>query len=254
MSMPFLPLYVTDYEADTAHLSLEEDGIYMRLLRLCWRTPGCSIPTDPAWITRMLRITEDQFERHAKPVLGEFFVAKGGRYTQPRLLREHDKATRTCHARKESGSRGGKAKALKSREIDPSKPSSKTVANLYHLEPDIELYIPNTNVFGSEAAVEQVSVAVEDAVEEPVEDLSRILWGRWVRWMIECGVAERAARSMIGKWRKVTDDMTICRAFEDAQREGVVDPIPWMRVRLEKPVVDLNKIAMELGNEWTASS
>jgi hypothetical protein len=72
--------------------------------------------------------------------------------------------------------------------------------------------------------------------------------------MIECGVAERAARSMIGKWRKVTDDMTICRAFEDAQREGVVDPIPWMRVRLEKPVVDLDKIARELGNEWTTSS
>jgi hypothetical protein len=202
----------------------------------------------------MLRITEDQFERHAKPVLGEFFIAKGGRYTQPRLLREHDKATRTCHARKESGSRGGKAKALKAREIDPSKPSSKTVAKLYHLEPDIELDIPITNVIGSEAAVEPVSVAVEEVVEEPVEDLSRILWGRWVKWMIECGVAERAARSMIGKWRKVTDDMTICRAFEDAQREGVVDPIPWMRVRLEKPVVDLDKIARELGNEWTTSS
>ena len=32
--IPYLPLYVNDFEGDTAHLSLEEDGAYNRLIRL----------------------------------------------------------------------------------------------------------------------------------------------------------------------------------------------------------------------------
>ena len=32
--LPYFPLYPTDFEADTSHLTLEEDGAYNRLLRL----------------------------------------------------------------------------------------------------------------------------------------------------------------------------------------------------------------------------
>lgn len=35
MGLPYFPLYVDDYEADTPHLTLEEDGAFSRLLRLC---------------------------------------------------------------------------------------------------------------------------------------------------------------------------------------------------------------------------
>ena len=252
MSVPFLPLYVTDYEADTAHLSIEEDGAYMRLLRLCWRTPGCSIPSDPAWLKRMLRMTDEQFDRHAKPVLSEFFVIEKGRYVQHRLLREYDKAMQTRRARKESGSRGGKVKALKTNEMTPSKCSSKTVANLKHLELELELY--NSDPYGSDAErVEPPLAEVEPVVaEEPVVDLSRIIWGRWIKWLVETGVAEKHARSFIGKMRQVATDRDICDAFEEAQAGGVVDPVPWLRKRLDKPVVDLNKIMGELQHEWTA--
>ena len=34
MRTPYFPLHVADYEAKTAHLTIEEDGAYMRLLRL----------------------------------------------------------------------------------------------------------------------------------------------------------------------------------------------------------------------------
>ena len=40
MKVPYFPLYIADYDSKTAHLTLEEDGAYLRLLRLCWRTPG----------------------------------------------------------------------------------------------------------------------------------------------------------------------------------------------------------------------
>ena len=75
--LPTLPLFVDDYEAATAHLTLEEDGAYMRLLRLCWRTPGCSIPDDHAWIRRRMRATEEQYETVIKPLIKEFFVRDG---------------------------------------------------------------------------------------------------------------------------------------------------------------------------------
>ncbi|MGH3055781.1 MAG: DUF1376 domain-containing protein, partial [Gaiellaceae bacterium] len=47
--LPFLPLWIAKYEAKTSHLSFAEDGAYMRLLRLCWVTPGGTLPADDAW-------------------------------------------------------------------------------------------------------------------------------------------------------------------------------------------------------------
>ena len=114
---PYVPLYVDDYEAATAHLTAEEDGVYMRLLRLCWRTPGCSIPNDPAWIARKIRLSKDDFERVAKPVIDEFFKVQRGRLIQKRLKDEYESISRKKSARVRAGKRGGDAKALKTKEI-----------------------------------------------------------------------------------------------------------------------------------------
>jgi len=112
---PFIPLYVDDFEAATAHLSLEEDGVYNRLMRLCWRTPGCSIPADEVWIARKIRLSPEDFDRIARPVLSEFFGMSRGRYFQKRLREEYDDISRKISARKEAGKRGGSAKAAKTK-------------------------------------------------------------------------------------------------------------------------------------------
>lgn len=137
MGLPYFPLYVTDYEADTAHLTLEEDGVYMRLLRLCWRTPGCSIPNEPKWIARHMRVTWEDFERVVAPILSEFFKIKASRYYSPRLLDEAEKASVAHERRKLAGSKGGSAKALKYNKIAPSKAK----AMLQQPEPEPEPYI-----------------------------------------------------------------------------------------------------------------
>lgn len=111
--LPSLPLFVDDYEAATAHLSIEEDGVYMRLLRLCWRTPRCSIPDEPEWIARKLRIDRDTFERVAMPIIAEFFSRARGRIYQKRLLQEFVRANEQKQRRREAGKRGGAAKAQK---------------------------------------------------------------------------------------------------------------------------------------------
>lgn len=120
---PYIPLYVDDYDAATAHLSLEEDGAYMRLLRLCWRTPGCSLPNDKAWIARKVRLSPEDFARVAEPVLSEFFRLQRGRLVQRRLKDEYDDISRKKSARKLAGKKGGAAKALKNKDKAPSNAS-----------------------------------------------------------------------------------------------------------------------------------
>jgi len=117
---PYIPLYVDDYEAATAHLSAEEDGIYSRLLRLCWRTPGCSLPDDADWIARKIRLSSADFERAGRGVLAEFFTLSRGRFVQRRLKREYDDISRKKSARKVAGKKGGIAKAQKTQEKSAS--------------------------------------------------------------------------------------------------------------------------------------
>lgn len=121
---PYIPLYVDDFEAATAHLTVEEDGVYNRLLRLCWRTPGCSLPNDHAWIARKIRLSVDDFERIGKPVLAEFFSLVRGRLVQRRLRSEYDDISRKKSARAAAGKKGGAAKALKTHDNAASNAST----------------------------------------------------------------------------------------------------------------------------------
>jgi uncharacterized protein YdaU (DUF1376 family) len=120
MSLPYFNFYPKDFEADTSHLTLEEDGAYNRLLRLCWMTPGCSLPDDDAWIMRRMRVDAEAFERAVRPVLAEFFIRKAGRISNARMTKEHHKSDVAHQRRVSAGSQGGKAKALNSKDKAPS--------------------------------------------------------------------------------------------------------------------------------------
>lgn len=116
-----MPLFVDDYEGATAHLTLEEDGAYNRLLRLCWRQPDCSIPADKAWIIRLMRCDEATYERVVLPILKEFFTRAKSRWFQKRLREEHAYVVAVSSARREAGRKGGKAKSLKLNKTEASK-------------------------------------------------------------------------------------------------------------------------------------
>lgn len=113
MSLPYFPMFPSDFEAKTSHLSLIEDGAYNRLLRICWMTPGCSMPADEAWIMRRARAHGDAEQAAVRAVLEEFFAVVNGRYSNARLRREWLSANDAHEKRKNAGAKGGKAKALK---------------------------------------------------------------------------------------------------------------------------------------------
>jgi uncharacterized protein YdaU (DUF1376 family) len=116
MSLAYFPLYPDDFEADTAHLSLAEDGAFNRLLRLCWRTPGCSVPADRAWVYRRLRAHTEADQAIIETILTEFFREADGRLSNARLTKEWLAANEAHTRRKSAGAKGGKAKALKTNE------------------------------------------------------------------------------------------------------------------------------------------
>ena len=125
MSLAYFPLFPDDFEADTAHLTLAEDGAYNRLLRLCWRTPGCSIPADRTWVYRRMRAASEADQAVVETVISEFFKEAAGRLSNARLSKEWLAANEAHQRRKSAGSKGGKSKALKTNETASSNATAK---------------------------------------------------------------------------------------------------------------------------------
>lgn len=108
MSLPYFPMFAKDYEAKTAHLTILEDGAYNRLLRLCWMTPGCTLPDDEQWIMRKLRARTEEEKEAVRTVLEEFFETKKGRVFQQNLLDIYESSVSRHKSAVENGKKGGR--------------------------------------------------------------------------------------------------------------------------------------------------
>lgn len=121
MSLPYFRLYPTDYEAKTSHLTILEDGAYSRLLRLCWMTPGCSLPDDEEWIMRRVRARTPEEVEAVKLVLTEYFSREKQRVFNKRILEEYQHSSSRHAAASKNGKKGGRpAKSPKTKEKDES--------------------------------------------------------------------------------------------------------------------------------------
>jgi uncharacterized protein YdaU (DUF1376 family) len=105
-----MPFYPGDFVSATSHLSAAETGALMLLLAHAWLKG--KLPSDDKILSRIARMSERQWAS-AKPPVKEFFSDD---WVNFRLEKERAKALEKTQARIESGSRGGHAKALKSRE------------------------------------------------------------------------------------------------------------------------------------------
>lgn len=170
-----MPLFINDFETDTLHLTLEQDGAYNRLLRLCWRTPGCSVPNDPAWIAPRMRITAEYFERVVSPIITEFFTLKNGRLFQKRQRIEFERTKAIVERRKQAGSAGGKAKSLKSNDIEPSKATDLLVANGKQTSA-IALAVRTRTIDRKEVSVEDTHARDRSSV---MEEFEKDVWSQF---------------------------------------------------------------------------
>jgi uncharacterized protein YdaU (DUF1376 family) len=163
-------MFPSDFEAKTSHLTLAEDGAYNRLLRICWMTPGCTIPADEAWIMRRVRAHTEADKEAVRAILAEYFTDENGRYSNAKLSRIWREANEAHEKRKNAGSKGGKAKALKTN----NSASSNAVAKPKQPEPEPEDK-RDTNVSLALSAPEPASPLAE-AVSAYNETASKAGW------------------------------------------------------------------------------
>ncbi len=107
-SLPFMPFYVSEYLADTSHLTTLEHGAYLRLIFAYWqrRRP---LPSDDDKLARIAGLTPDEWGEH-RDTLAEFFLDDGEAWTHGRIEAELKKAaTKTEGARRAAAVRHGKA-------------------------------------------------------------------------------------------------------------------------------------------------
>lgn len=120
MTLAYFPMFPTDFDADTGHLSFAEDGAYNRLLRLSWRCPDAKMPDDLDWICRKARAVSAEDRALIEAVLSEFFTREKGKVFQRRLVAEWVKANEAHSRRVSAGKEGGVTKARKTKETTSS--------------------------------------------------------------------------------------------------------------------------------------
>lgn len=121
MSPPWMPFYIADYRADTAHLSAAEHGAYLLLIMHYWQKGG--LPDDDRQLARIACMAPDEWD-DARPVVSSFF---GPRWTHARIDAELAKASEKHSKRVDAGRRGGISKA--NREQNPSNASGNANSN-----------------------------------------------------------------------------------------------------------------------------
>lgn len=218
MSLAYFPMFPTDFDADTGHLTFAEDGAYNRLLRLAWRCPEAKMPNDLDWICRKVRAVSSEDRALIEAVLAEFFTRKGGKVFSARLHREWVEASAAHSKRVLAGKTGGKAKAAKTKEIVPS----------------IATELPEQCSSNQNQNQNHKDTEAKASDGEAV-DLAKDLFDRAVAFLGRSGVKEGSARSMVGRWRRDHADAELLSAFTECSRAGVIDPIPWITARLNKP-------------------
>jgi uncharacterized protein YdaU (DUF1376 family) len=218
MSLAYFPMFPTDFDADTGHLTFAEDGAYNRLLRLSWRCPEAKMPDDLDWICRKARAVTEADRGLIEAVLSEFFTRKGGKVFSARLHREWIEANAAHAKRVLAGKNGGKAKAAKAKENTPSNAT------------EMPEQCPSNQNQNQNHIYSEANASDGDAVE----DVGKQLFDKAVLYLGKHGTPATKARSLVGLWRKANSDGELLEALRDCQRAGVIDPIPWITARLKK--------------------
>ncbi len=107
MNRPWMPLYVGDYLADTAHLRAAEHGAYLLLIMHYWRTGA--LPTDDEMLSRIARMTGREWKA-ARPVIEPLFQEG---WKHKRIEFELTEAARLSAAGRTGGKASGEARRAK---------------------------------------------------------------------------------------------------------------------------------------------
>lgn len=115
-AIPYMPLWVSDYLADTQDFSTEEHGAYMLLIMTYWQR-GEPLPNDPERLARVARLSNERWTA-VEPTLKRMFSVCLSNWTHHRIEAELTRARDKIEKAREAGKKGGRSKKAISEEAD----------------------------------------------------------------------------------------------------------------------------------------
>jgi len=128
-SLPYMQLYVSDYLADTAHLTAQQHGAYMLLLMNYWQR-GKALDNSNERLSHVARLSPEEWAE-AKPTLEEFFIVEGNLWTHARVEDDLEKIREKSAKASFAGRRSVVARGMNER-------STNAEQSLNHKEEDKE--------------------------------------------------------------------------------------------------------------------
>ena len=115
--MNYYQFHIADWALHTSHLTLEEEGVYRRLLDYYYDTES-PIPTETQPVIRRLRLRGH--EETVAEILGEFFVLDADGWHNRRADREIEAYQQKAEQARANGKKGGRPK--KNKDLQNEKP------------------------------------------------------------------------------------------------------------------------------------
>ena len=109
---PSLPLFTDAYIGDTAHLTNEEHGVYLRLLMFAWRSPDCALPDDDKRLALMVGVTHKKWAS-LKAVIMSFWDETDLGWQQDRLTFERQRVKVLMDQKSSAGKASARSKSRK---------------------------------------------------------------------------------------------------------------------------------------------
>ena len=115
-SLPYMQLYVSDYLADTAHLTAQQHGAYMLLLMNYWQR-GKALDNSNERLSHVARLSPEEWA-DAKATLEEFFIVEGNLWTHARVEDDLEKIREKSAKASYAGKRSVVQRTLNERSTD----------------------------------------------------------------------------------------------------------------------------------------
>lgn len=129
----YMPLYVSDYLIDTAHLTTEESGAYLLLIMTYWQR-GKPLPADPHRLAMIARLPNERWT-DVQRTLEQFFTVEGGCWVHGRI----EKELQRYRDRSEKAKKAGKASGESRKEPETNERSTSVQPETNGRSTDVQL-------------------------------------------------------------------------------------------------------------------
>ena len=192
--MHFYPFNIKDWALHTAHLSLEEEGAYRRLLDMYYDTEQ-PIPEETQLVIRRLRL--GSYVSEVEQVLSEFFDLEDDGYHNSRADIEISDYQNRVNCARKNGKKGGrprKDKGVKTQSVSSANPATTKPKANQELEP-----VTKTSNQVIQVKSPKAQKVKFNPVTTATEQTNKTAWIEWIDYRASKGkkISEAAAKKQI---------------------------------------------------------